>query len=66
MMPFIPNPADKSGGSHREIHHFQRMIARKERTAPQHTRFILPLTLPDKIIRLYCVGGIFLFREAEP
>ena len=62
MMPFIPNPADKSGGSHREIHHFQRMIARKERTAPQHTRFILPLTLPDKIIRLYCVGGIFLFQ----
>ena len=26
------------------------MIAQKERTAPQHTRFILPLTSPDKII----------------
>ena len=28
----------KSGGSHRDNHHFQRMIAQKERTAPQHTR----------------------------
>ena len=28
-------------------------------TAPQHTRFILPLFHPDKIFRLYCVGGIF-------
>ncbi|EDP22093.1 hypothetical protein FAEPRAM212_01127 [Faecalibacterium prausnitzii M21/2] len=26
------------------------MIARKERTAPQHTRFILPPIHPDKII----------------
>ena len=31
-------------------------------TAPQHTRFILPSVSPDKILRLYCVGGIFLFR----
>ena len=30
-------------------------------TAPQHTRFILPPFHPDKILRLYCVGGIFLF-----
>ena len=33
----------------------------KRFTAPQHTRFILPLFHPDKILRLYCVGGIFLF-----
>ena len=38
MVPFIPNSADKSGSSHRDNHHFQRMIAQKERTAPQHTR----------------------------
>ena len=31
----------------------------KRFTAPQHTRFILPLFHPDKILRLYCVGGIF-------
>ena len=35
-------------------------------TAPQHTRFILPLFHPDKIFRLYCVGGIFLFWKAAP
>ena len=28
-------------------------------TVPQHTRFILPPFYPDKIFRLYCVGGIF-------
>ena len=50
MLPFITNPAGKSGGSHRDNHHFQWMIAQKEHTAPQHTRFILPLTSPDKII----------------
>ena len=33
MIPFIPNPADKSGGSHRDNHHFQWTIAQKERTA---------------------------------
>ena len=32
-------------------------------TAPQHTRFILPPFHLDKILRLYCVGGIFLFWE---
>ena len=62
MIPFIPNPADKSGGSRRDNHHFQRMIARKERTAPQHTRFILPPFHPTKS-SLRCVGGIFLLRE---
>jgi len=60
MIPFIPNLAE-SGGSHRDNHHFQRMIARKERTAPQHTRFILPPIHPTKS-SLRCVGGIFLFR----
>ena len=64
MIPFIPNPADKSGGSHRDNHHFQRMIAQKERTAPQHTRFILPLFHPTKS-SLRCVGGIFLLRETH-
>ena len=61
MIPFIPNLAE-SGGSHRENHHFQRMIAWKERTAPQHTRFILPPIHPTKS-SLRCVGGIFLLRE---
>ena len=37
------------------------MIAQKERTAPQHTRFILPPIHPTKS-SLRCVGGIFLFR----
>ena len=32
-------------------------------TTPQHTRSILPLFHPDKILRLYCVGGIFLFHK---
>ena len=39
------------------------MIAQKERTAPQHTRSILPPIHPTKS-SLRCVGGIFLFREA--
>ena len=51
----------KSGGFHRDNHHFQRMIAQKERTAPQHTRFILPPIHPTKS-SLRCVGGIFLFQ----
>jgi len=37
------------------------MIAQKEHTAPQHTRFILPPIHPTKS-SLRCVGGIFLFR----
>ena len=61
MIPFIPNLAE-SGGSHRDNHHFQRMIARKERTAPQHTRFILPpIHLTKSSLR--CMGGIFLFHK---
>jgi hypothetical protein len=37
-------------GYHRETHHFSEGKSAKEFTAPQHTRFILPLTSPDKII----------------
>ena len=37
-------------GYHRETHHFREEKSTKEFTAPQHTRFILPLTSPDKII----------------
>ena len=37
-------------GYHRETHHFREEKSTKELTAPQHTRFILPLTSPDKII----------------
>ena len=62
MIPFIPNLAE-SGGSHRDNHHFQRMIARKERTAPQHTRFILPPIHPDKIIA--ALRGRY-FLQIEP
>jgi hypothetical protein len=62
MVPFIPNPADKSGSSHRNNHHFQWMIAQKEHTAPQHTRSILPPFHPTKS-SLRCVGGIFLFHK---
>ena len=61
MVVFILNTATGSGGSHRDNHHFQWMIAQKEHTAPQHTRFILPPIHPTKS-SLRCVGGIFLFR----
>ena len=37
-------------GYHRETHHFREKKSPKEFTAPQHTRFILPLTSSDKII----------------
>jgi hypothetical protein len=50
MIPFTPNPADKSGGAHHDNHHFQRMIAQKEHTAPQHARSILPPIHPTKSI----------------
>ena len=62
MIPFTPNPADKSGGAHRDNHHFQRMIAQKEHTAPQHTRSILPLFHPTKFFA--CLAGrYFSFGE---
>ena len=64
MIPFIPNLAE-SGGSHRDNHHFQRMIARKERTAPQHTRFILPPIHPDKIHRC-AAWAVFFFMGNVP
>ena len=35
---------------HRETHHFREEKSTKELTVPQHARFILPLTSPDKII----------------
>ena len=64
MIPFIPNLADKSGGFHRDNHHFQQMIAQKERTAPQHTRFILPPIHPDKIIAVLH-GRYFSFSQIK-
>ena len=48
MIPFIPNPADKSGGPHRDNHHFQQMIAQKECIAPQHTRSFCRRFTPTK------------------
>jgi len=64
MIPFIPNPADKSGGSHRDNHHFQQIIVQKERTAPQHTRFILPLFHPTKSIAALR-GRYFSFSQIK-
>jgi len=37
-------------GYHRETYHFSKKKSTKERTAPQHTRFILPLFHPTKSI----------------
>jgi hypothetical protein len=37
-------------GYHRETHHFSEEKSTKEATAPQHTRFILPLFHPTKSI----------------
>ena len=39
------------------------LFSMKRFTAPQHTRSILPPFHPDKILRLYCVGDIFLFNK---
>jgi hypothetical protein len=64
MIPFIPNPADKSGGSHCDNYHFQRMIARKDYTAPQHTRFILPPIHPTKSIAALR-GRYFSFSQIK-
>ena len=47
-------------GYHRETHHFREEKSTKELTAPQHTRFILPLTSPDKIHRC-AAWAIFFF-----
>ncbi|MEE0233821.1 MAG: hypothetical protein UD754_06010, partial [Faecalibacterium prausnitzii] len=47
-------------GYHRETHHFREEKSTKELTFPQHTRFILPLTLPDKIHRC-AAWAIFFF-----
>jgi len=64
MIPFIPNPADKSGGSHRDNHHFQQIIVQKERTAPQHTRSILPPIHPTKSIAALH-GRYFSFSQIK-
>ena len=45
---------------HRETHHFREEKSTKELTVPQHTRFILPLTSPDKIHR-YAAWAVFFF-----
>ena len=50
-------------GYHRETHHFSEGKSTKEFTAPQHTRFILPLFHPTKSIAALR-GGIFL--QIEP
>ena len=47
-------------GYHRETHHFREEKSTKELTVPQHTRFILPLTSPDKIHRC-AAWAIFFF-----
>ena len=47
-------------GYHRETHHFREEKSTKEFTAPQHTRFILPLTSPDKIHRC-AAWAVFFF-----
>ena len=47
-------------GYHRETHHFSEEKSTKEATAPQHTRFILPPTHPDKIHRC-AAWAVFFF-----
>ena len=44
MIPFIPNPADKSGGSHHDNHHFQRILPRKN---------VPPRNTPDSFCRRF-------------
>ena len=51
-------------GYHRETHHFREEKSTKELTAPQHTRFILPLTSPDKIIAALR-GRYFSFSQIK-
>jgi len=51
-------------GYHRETHHFSEEKSTKEFTAPQHTRFILPLTSPDKIIAALR-GRYFSFSQIK-
>ena len=47
-------------GYHRETHHFREEKSTKELTVPHHTRFILPLTSPDKIHRC-AAWAVFFF-----
>ena len=48
-------------GYHRETHHFREEKSTKELTVPQHTRFILPLTSPDKIHRCAALAVFFFY-----
>jgi hypothetical protein len=51
-------------GYHREIHHFSEGKSTKELTAPQHTRFILPLFHPTKSIAALR-GRYFSFSQIK-
>ena len=50
MIPFIPNSADKSGGSHRDNHHFQRIITPERMYRPATHPIHFAADSPDKII----------------
>ena len=52
-------------GYHRETHHFSEGKSAKEFTAPQHTRFILPLFHPTKSIAMLH-GRYFSFTGNAP
>ncbi|MFR3372759.1 MAG: hypothetical protein ACLTSA_01140 [Faecalibacterium sp.] len=54
--------AMKSGGSHRDNHHFQWTIAQKERTA-RNTPDSFCRRFTRQNHRLRCVGGIFLYGK---
>jgi len=51
-------------GYHRETHHFSEGKSAKEFTAPQHTRFILPLFHPTKSIAMLR-GRYFSFSQIK-
>ena len=46
----------------RKVQNGEDLFPMKIFTAPQHTRFILPLTSPDKIFRLSCRAVLFFYR----
>ena len=52
-------------GYHRETHHFREEKSTKELTFPQHTRFILPLTSPDKIHRCAAWAVFFFYGHVS-
>ena len=55
--------AQKVVGYHRETHHFSEEKSTKEATAPQHTRFILPLTSPRQNHRCAAWAVFFFFTN---